>query len=76
MLQSSPTPPGNIAAEIRAAIQTVLARHVTSDYPEGLELIGCVKGHLRHKDQPQTAIGFHMRLEPEHPESLPAWIFQ
>lgn len=60
-----------ISKEINEAIQGVLAKYATKDYPEGCEFHGELIGLLQQKNAPETAIGQYIKVGNGMPET---WI--
>lgn len=57
-----------IKAELNEAIQKVLAKYSTDDYPEGCEFHGELRGLLQQKGHPETANGWHFQIGKGLPE--------
>lgn len=58
-----------INKEINEAIQAVLAKYTSKDYPEGCEFHGELIGLLQHKNAPETAIGQYVKVGKGLPET-------
>jgi hypothetical protein len=60
-----------IKAELNEAVQAVLKKYATNDYPEGCEFHGELIGLIQQKDAPETAVGQYVKIGNGLPD---AWI--